>query len=162
MHHAANVQKETKAVLRPNSLCVFCFRRCVLSRRMDCLRRTNTCASATIGANVGIDGINITFRDSFYGAFADASATSYAVVSRNYMSHDFVFFKLILISTAKIHYFLRCCNFFGLFFCKTHIYMRSGTSMPSKFMAFFTTFATLADSNRRRLRTVSSVSFSME
>lgn len=37
-----------------------------------------TCASAAVDANVGIDYIDVAFRDSAGGAFGQASAASYA------------------------------------------------------------------------------------
>jgi len=44
-------------------------------------------ASATLGALVGVDAIDVALRDSANGAFVDAGATSNAV-GTNYISHS--------------------------------------------------------------------------
>ena len=43
--------------------------------------------SATLGALVGVDAVDITFGDSANGAFIDAGATCYTVFA-NYVSHS--------------------------------------------------------------------------
>ena len=40
-------------------------------------------ASTTVDANIGVDNIDITFRDSLYGTFGKASAASNTFVSNN-------------------------------------------------------------------------------
>lgn len=49
-------------------------------------------ASATFGALVGVDAVDVTFGDSANGTFVDAGAASYAVFT-NYISHSCVEFK---------------------------------------------------------------------
>ena len=52
----------------------------------DSARGASISASATLGALIGIDAIDIAFRDSANGAFVDTGAASNAVFT-NYVSH---------------------------------------------------------------------------
>lgn len=54
---------------------------------MDCIIGAHLSAAAAVYASVGIDVIDIAFRDSLYGANRDASAASDAIVV-NYVCHS--------------------------------------------------------------------------
>jgi hypothetical protein len=54
---------------------------------MDCFYRANVGTGTTISASFRIDFVDITFRDSFHGAFIDAGSTSSAIII-NFISHD--------------------------------------------------------------------------
>jgi hypothetical protein len=58
---------------------------------MNSLGRTNIGASPAIRTDIGINFINIAFRDSFYRAFTDTSATS-STIATNYMCHKIIYF----------------------------------------------------------------------
>lgn len=60
----------------------------------DCLRGANFSASATFDASIGIDYIDVAFRDCFNGAVGEASAASNAFVC-NYVSHCSKVFKVL-------------------------------------------------------------------
>ena len=47
----------------------------------------NLSAGATLDALVGIDVVDFTFRNSFYGAYGQAGAAGHTTVS-NYVSHN--------------------------------------------------------------------------
>ena len=53
----------------------------------DSARGASISASATLCALIGVDAIDITFRDSANGAFVDTGAACYAVFT-NYISHS--------------------------------------------------------------------------
>ena len=53
----------------------------------DSARGASVSAGATLGALVGIDAVDVAFRDSANGTFVDASAASNAVFT-NYVSHN--------------------------------------------------------------------------
>lgn len=53
----------------------------------DCVAGANFCARAALDASVGIDVVDVAFRDSVNGANGLASATSHARVG-DYVSHD--------------------------------------------------------------------------
>ena len=61
----------------PAALSYFSVRRGLC--RVDSFGRANVRASTTVGAHIRVDMVDIAFRDSFYRAFADASAASYTV-----------------------------------------------------------------------------------
>jgi hypothetical protein len=54
---------------------------------VNCFNRTYIGACATIGANFGINFVDITFRDSFHRTFIDAGSASGAIII-NFISHD--------------------------------------------------------------------------
>ncbi len=56
---------------------------------MDRLYRANISTCAAIGADFGINFIDVTLRDSFNGAFVDAGSASGAIVTY-FISHDLV------------------------------------------------------------------------
>ena len=58
-----------------------------LLRKADSLIGTYVCTSATLGAKVRVDGIDVTFGDSLGGAFADTGTACDAVFT-NYISHS--------------------------------------------------------------------------
>lgn len=49
----------------------------------------SVCACAALGALVGVDGVDITFRNSANGAFIDAGSACNAVFA-NYVSHSLI------------------------------------------------------------------------
>lgn len=55
--------------------------------RNDCFRGAYFSARTAFNASVGIDVVDIAFRDCLYGANGCASAASYTFVS-NYVSHS--------------------------------------------------------------------------
>ena len=57
------------------------------SLKADSARGANVCASAALGALVGVDAIDVALGDSSNGTFIDASAACYAVFA-NYISHS--------------------------------------------------------------------------
>ncbi len=65
--------------------------------RVNCSGRTSVCTSTTICANIRIDFINITFRNSFNGTFTNASTASNTIFT-NYVSHCF---KVLLINSTN-------------------------------------------------------------
>ncbi len=58
-----------------------------LFARDDSFAGANRSASATVDAGVGVDVVDITFRDSANGAFGEAGAASDTFVG-NYVSHS--------------------------------------------------------------------------
>lgn len=60
----------------------------IVLARDDCFAGANFCAGTAFDAGVGIDVIDVTFRDSFYGADGKTCSASNAFVG-NYVSHDF-------------------------------------------------------------------------
>jgi len=54
---------------------------------MDCLYRTNIGASATVGAYLRINFVDITFRNSFNRTFIDAGSAGSAIII-NFICHD--------------------------------------------------------------------------
>jgi hypothetical protein len=62
---------------------------------MNCFNRTNISAGTAIGADIGVDFINITFGDSFNRTLVNASSASGAVISNN-VSHLLGSLKLTL------------------------------------------------------------------
>lgn len=65
-------------------LCELCF--CCLARN-DCFAGANFSTRTALDASVGIDVVDIAFRDSFYGAYGKTCSASNAFVG-NYVSHD--------------------------------------------------------------------------
>jgi len=66
----------------------------ILSRR-NCFNRAYISAGTAIGADIGVDFIDITFGDSFNRTLVNASSASGAVV-RNNVSHFVVVLKFVL------------------------------------------------------------------
>ena len=68
-----------------------CFFRRVVSGRLfagnDSTAGANLSAAAALDASVGIDVVDVTFRDSLNGANGHTCATSHARISNN-VSHD--------------------------------------------------------------------------
>jgi hypothetical protein len=58
--------------------------------RMNCLYRANISAGTTISAYIGINFINIAFRNCFYRTFVDACSASSAIFI-NFISHLYYF-----------------------------------------------------------------------
>jgi len=54
---------------------------------MDGLHRANVGTSAAIGANLGVNLVDIAFRDSFHRALVDTGSASGAVII-DFISHD--------------------------------------------------------------------------
>lgn len=75
----------------------------------DCFAGANFCAATAFDAGVGIDVIDVAFRDSLYGANGKTSSTSYTLVS-DYVSHDKLNFRYYtikeLLYTAKVNIYL--------------------------------------------------------
>ncbi len=82
---------------------------------MNCFNRAYICASTAISAYIRVNYVNITFRNSVYGAFIDAAATSSAIFI-NYISH---LFDLFLVS--KIDLFRHKDN---VFLKNSHLFSR--------------------------------------
>lgn len=57
---------------------------------MDCLNRAYICTGSAVGANIGVDFINITFRNGLNRAFIDTCSASGAIFI-DFVSHDFYF-----------------------------------------------------------------------
>ena len=53
----------------------------------DCFAGANFSAAAAFDASVGIDVVDVTFRDCFNGANGKTSSASYTFIS-DYVSHD--------------------------------------------------------------------------
>ena len=53
----------------------------------DSVAGANFCAAATLDAGIGIDVIDVAFRDCFNGAHGKTGAASYTLIS-DYVSHD--------------------------------------------------------------------------
>ena len=66
--------------------------------RGDGAHRASVDAGTAVDADIGIDGIDVTFLDSSGRAFALAGTASDANVSRNLVSHSFCF----IVCDAKI------------------------------------------------------------
>ncbi len=62
----------------------------MLSRlaRNDCFAGANFRAGTTFDAGIGIDVIDVAFRDSFYGTYGKTSSTSNAFVGNNVSHND--------------------------------------------------------------------------
>ena len=60
---------------------------CGLFAGDDCFAGANRCAGTAVDAGVGIDVVDVAFRDSANGAFGEAGAASNAAVS-DYVSHS--------------------------------------------------------------------------
>ena len=73
---------------------------CGLFARVDSTGGASVGASAAINAFIGIDFVDIAFRDSVGGTFAHASAASNTIIANN-VSHSFEFKKLILIVSVS-------------------------------------------------------------
>jgi hypothetical protein len=58
---------------------------------MNCLYGANICACATIGANFGINLVDITFGNRFNGTLIDTGSASSAFIT-NFVSHDSLFY----------------------------------------------------------------------
>ena len=111
---------------------------------MDSTGGASVGASAAINAFIGIDFVDIAFRDSVGGTFAHASAASNTIIANN-VSHSFEFKKLILIvsvsgkSTAFL--FLDKLNwiFFDgeCFFDKSFSSLTGNISMVFAFYSYF-------------------------
>lgn len=52
----------------------------------DSLAGANLCAAATFDASVGVNLVDVAFRDCLYGTNGQASAASYTLIS-DYVSH---------------------------------------------------------------------------
>ena len=52
----------------------------------DCLGGAYRCAGAAVDAGVGVDNVDVAFRDSAHGAFGEAGAASDTFVG-DYVSH---------------------------------------------------------------------------
>ena len=92
MHHIVRLffcNKKTGAKLAP----VIFFSGSFLFRlfKADGLARANVGASTALDAEIRVDGISSTFRDSFLRAFANASATCGAKIRVDFVSHFFKF-----------------------------------------------------------------------
>lgn len=61
---------------------------------MDSFRGASCCAGATFRASLGIDVIDVTFRDSAHRAFVNTSTACNAVFA-NYISHFNLLFILV-------------------------------------------------------------------
>ena len=59
------------------------------SRQTDGAGGASVCTSAALGAFVGVDAVDIAFRDGANGTFVNASAASNAVFT-NYVSHSLI------------------------------------------------------------------------
>jgi hypothetical protein len=68
---------------------------------MDGLNGTNICASATIGAYVRIDLIDIALGNGLNGTFIDAGTASSAIF-RNFISHGLKCFVSKILRAANI------------------------------------------------------------
>lgn len=55
---------------------------------MDCLYRAYICTGSAVGANIGVDFINIAFRNGLNGAFIDTCSARGAIFI-DFVSHDF-------------------------------------------------------------------------
>lgn len=55
---------------------------------MDCLYRAYVCTGSAVGANIGVDFINIAFRDGLNGAFINTCSAGGAIFI-DFVSHDF-------------------------------------------------------------------------
>jgi hypothetical protein len=60
---------------------------------MNSAYRANISTCTTIGADRSVDFVNVTSRNCFYRAFADAGSASSTII-RNYVSHFIYFFGL--------------------------------------------------------------------
>lgn len=67
---------------------------CTFALEADGAAGTSVSASAALGALVGVDAVDITFRDSANRAFVDTGATGNTVIA-NYVSHSIVKLKII-------------------------------------------------------------------
>ena len=52
----------------------------------DCLGRAYRCAGAAVDAGIGVDVVDVAFRDGAHGAFGEAGAASDTFVG-DYVSH---------------------------------------------------------------------------
>lgn len=71
---------------------VFLFLMLILFAGDDCFAGAYFSARAAIDASIGVDVIDIAFRDSLYGANGKTGTASYTRIS-NYVSHSFEIFK---------------------------------------------------------------------
>lgn len=70
-------------------LCVFNAYPVRLFAGVDCVVGANRCAGTAVDAGIGIDVIDVAFRNSAHGAFGKTGAASYACIS-DYVSHSCV------------------------------------------------------------------------
>ena len=66
------------------SFSFFCSLRLALA---DSAGGASICTCAAFSALIGVDAVDVAFRDSAYGAFVDTGAACYAVFT-NYISHS--------------------------------------------------------------------------
>ena len=59
----------------------------------DCLVGTNIRATTALDAGVSVDNINVTSRNSLYGALANAATASYTFLRINFVSHNLYLLK---------------------------------------------------------------------
>lgn len=59
----------------------------------DSLIGANLGASTALNAQICVDNINITGRDSLYGALANAATASYTFLRINFVSHNYYLLK---------------------------------------------------------------------
>ncbi len=71
-----------------DSLLIF-FPDCELFARYDCFAGANFSARTAFDAGIGIDVVDVAFRDSFYGTNGETSAASDAFVSNNVCHNGF-------------------------------------------------------------------------
>ena len=64
-----------------------------LQLQRDSLVGANLCASTALNAGVSVNNINITGRNSLYGALANAATTSYTFLGINFVSHNLYWLK---------------------------------------------------------------------
>jgi hypothetical protein len=88
---AANMGKEsakTKGVHRIRHTPMFCKKTCCKELEGDSSAGASVSAGSALGAHIGVDTIDITFRNSAHGAFVFASTAS-DTIGRNFVSHGF-------------------------------------------------------------------------
>ena len=117
---------------------------CGLFARVDSTGGASVGASAAINAFIGIDFVDIAFRDSVGGTFAHASAASNTIIANN-VSHSFEFKKLILIVSVsgKSTAFLFLDKLNWIFFDGECFFDKSFSSLTgniSMFFAFYSYF----------------------
>jgi hypothetical protein len=70
---------------------------CVAKLQCDSLVGANICASTALDAGVSVNNINITGRNSLYGALANAATTSYTFLGINFVSHNLYWLKSLML-----------------------------------------------------------------
>ena len=67
-----------------------------LQLQRDSLVGANVCAATALDAGISVNNVNITSRDSLYGALANAAATSNTFVGINFVSHNLYVLKSLI------------------------------------------------------------------